>query len=332
MRTAAVLLLLAGPAAAQQYLATVGPDAAVVRSGPGDKMPDTGSLPAGTTVIVHHADGDWLAIQPPRGALAWVPFGLVANIDPARPFPQNGVVDSDGRPVTLAAGRTGHGQPLSAQRTQVPDGTVLTVVGPKVKAEDGGAYYPIVPPEDDFRYLPRTAVRADPGRSPGRFTVRSPVTPDDRPAAVPASIRGGGGLWEQADDAERAGDAARAERLFLQLAGEATRATDPDLANRCFARVHALRERGRAGKPAAPPGEGWVGPGTLRPSGLNYTGRPTFALVGPRGEVKCYVLADAGLDLDRQTGNRVELFGRTTHPGDLRGTPLLTASRVQPAR
>ncbi len=341
MRTLVLLLLTASTASADQFLAAVGPAGATLRSGPGDLMPDTGTLPAGTTVIVHHEDGDWLAVQPPRGSLAWVPFGLVPNIDPAKPFPQNGVIDSDGRPVPVAAGRTGFGQPLAAQRTTVPDGTVVTVVGPKVKADEGGAWYPIVPPEDDFRYLPRTSVRFDPTkRAGGQYLVRSPTPPPSSPTGdpgvvVPASISRTAepvsGLWADAERAERAGELARAEALYLRLAGEANKpGGDPDLANRCYARVHALREkqRGTSGRAAAP-ADDWVGPGSLRPSGLNYGGRPTFALVGPRGEVKAYVVAGGGLELDRQVGERVELFGRTTYPGDLRGTPLLTATRVK---
>lgn len=337
MRTLVLLLLLVPAARAEQYLATVGPGGATLRSGPGDKMPDTGTLPAGTTVIVHHEEGDYLAVQPPRGSLAWVPFGLVDGIDPNRPFPQNGVVFNDGRPVTLAAGRTAYGLPLSAQRTSVPDGTVITVVGPKVKAEEGGAWYPIVPPEDDFRYLTKSSVRFDAvKRAGGAYLVRSPsAVSDDRGAAVPASIGSRSepptsGLWVEAERAEQAGDLARAEALYLRLAGESNRpGGDPDLANRCFARVHALREKQRTGGRPIATAEGWVGPGQLRPSGLNYGGHTTFALVGSRGEVKAYVVPSPDLSLGRWVGEHLELFGRTTYPGDLRGTPLLTATRVR---
>jgi hypothetical protein len=335
MRTLALLLAVAPAAVAQQTLATVGPDAATLRSGPGDKMPDTGVLPAGTTVIVHHEYGDWVAIQPPRGALAWVLAPLVDGVSPARPWPQNGVVSTlDGHSVKLAAGRTGYGLPLLTQRTSVPDGTVLTVVGPKVKAEDGAAWYPVVPPEDDFRYLPRASVQAATGRRAGGYVVRSPNLPgDDRPTAVPASVGRAAdppasGLWAEAERAERAGEYARAESLYLRLAGEANRAGDLDTPPRCYARVHALREKQRGSRTAAP-AEDWAGPGSLRASGLNYTGRQTYALVGARGEVKCYVLAGPGLELESRVGERVELFGRTTYPGDLRGTPLLTATRVR---
>ncbi len=334
MRTLGVLLLLAGPAIAQQTLATVGPDGATVRSGPGDKMPDTGTLPAGTTVIVHHEDGEWVAVQPPRGALAWVLAPLVDGVSPARPWPQNGVVATlHGEAAKLAAGRTGYGLPLAAQRTSVPDGTVLTVVGPKVKGEDGAAWYPVVPPEDDFRYLLRASVRVEGGRRTGGYVVRSPTLPgDERPAAVPASVGRGAeptsGLWAEAERAERAGENQKAESLYLRLAGEMNRAGgDPDVANRCYARVHALREKQRVSR--STPADDWTGAGSLRVSGLNYTGRPTYALVGPRGEVKCYVLAGPGLELDTRVGEKVELFGRTSYPGDLRGTALVTATRVR---
>ena len=337
MRTLAALLLLAGPAVAQQTLATVGPDGATLRSGPGDKMPDTGTLPAGTTVIVHHPeDGDWLAVQPPRGSLAWVLAPLVDGVSPAKPWPQNGVVATlDGHSVKLAAGRTGYGLPLAAQRTSVPDGTVLTVVGPKVKGEDGAAWYPVVPPEDDFRYLPRASVRVDGGRRAGGYVVRSPTLPGgERAAVVPASVGRAAepptsGLWAEAERAERAGENQKAESLYLRLAGEMNRAGgDPDVANRCYARVHALREKQRTTR-STTPADDWTGPGSLRVSGVNFSGRTTYALVGPGGMVKCYVLAGPGLELDGRVGEKVELFGRTSYPGDLRGTALLTATRVR---
>src|SRR5688572_4529476 len=84
-------LACAAPAAAQapQFLATVTATEVAVRSGPGDGMPETGTLPAGTTVIVHHEEPNgWLAIQPPRGSVSWVPFPCVRGVKPDAPFPQ----------------------------------------------------------------------------------------------------------------------------------------------------------------------------------------------------------------------------------------------------
>ena len=70
----------------------------------------------------------------------------------------------------------------------------------------------------------------------------------------------------------------------------------------------------------------------LRQAGFRLDGRPTFALVGSRGETKCYAVAGAGVDLARFVGDEVEVYGAVTHPGDLRGAGVLTATRVQAAR
>jgi uncharacterized protein YraI len=72
---AVLVLALTAPAAAQPtaHLAEVTADSVAVRSGPGDRMPETGTLFRGARVVVDHEEGDdWVAVQPPRGQVSWI--------------------------------------------------------------------------------------------------------------------------------------------------------------------------------------------------------------------------------------------------------------------
>ena len=275
------LALLPAAAAARNgpRYATVADPEVTLRAGPSDKLPEAGTLPAGARVVVDHEDQNgWLAVVAPPGAVSWVPMTLI-DFDPARGLPQQVMAHAD---ALLAAGRLGLAQPLVEYRkVTVPDGTLLKVIGPGVKF-DGKMWFPVEPPFEDYRYLPKTAVRFD-GPANTSFTVRdtappgltpiearapaagdalphpganAPGSPDRRAATNPTFAR--------AEEAERAGRYADAEELFLQAARDTP---DSDLANRCFARVHTLREK-KTGTLASggrePPGATPV-PGGSRP-------------------------------------------------------------------
>ena len=112
----------------------------------------------------------------------------------------------------------GVAQPSAIQKAEVPAATILTVIGPGVNFAEG-TWYPVVPPAEDYRYIPKSAVRFDRPAN-NSFTVRdtSPV-PAVSPAggtAPAASIPGSGNrqattmgsgtvnhpLWVQAEAAE----------------------------------------------------------------------------------------------------------------------------------
>jgi hypothetical protein len=267
----------------------------------------------------------------------------------------NAIVTSEGE-VEVAVGRPGFDQPLDVRMTRIPDQTIVLVIGKKVE-HAGSHWFPIEPPDGDFRYLPRSAVRILKAQPAPIVRANPKAVPHETKAAfepVAASIRGGAGgavrpaswpnhpLWLQAEQAAGQGDYARAETLYLRLAAEMNQpGGDAELANLCYARVHAVREKQR-GTPRAEPGRRdlpqpsgqWVGPGVLRPTGLPATnGRAVFALDGPRGgQPRCYAVAGSGVDLERFKGYEVQLYGEMTYPSDLRGVGLLTVTRVQAAR
>ena len=163
-RTVAAVLALAAaaPALAQSgpYLAVVSDPEVRLRAGPSDQFPETGLLPRGARVVVDHEEPNgWLAVEAPQGQVSWVPTQFIEGYDPARPTPQRVVVSSEGA-VTLATGVAGVQQPLDIRRVPVPNGTILTVTGPKATF-DGKSWYPVAPPAGDFRYLPKSAVQFD---------------------------------------------------------------------------------------------------------------------------------------------------------------------------
>lgn len=357
--TLAGLVFIAAGASAQtgKQPARVTAAGAVARSGPGDKMPDTGAVPAGTPVVVSQVENDWVAIEPPAGQVSWMRYIHLA--DPDASGPKTGVWDAvvaaDG-PVEVAVGRAGQSRPLDVRKVSVPDGTIVRVIGPLV--EHGGAkWLPVVPPAGDLRYLPRSSVEFTAARPP-TFAVNSPPntgppvaapTPPPEPTlAVPASVSRPAPpepvtahpLWQRAERADAAGSYAVAENSYLELAKEMNQANRPADADLCYARVTAVRERQRAARPPASPAPAtppasagqWYGPGQLRLSAVKIDGRPAYALLRPDGKTACYVQAARDVDLDRFRGTSVDLYGSITYPGDLNGLALLTTSRVQAAR
>ncbi len=377
MRLAIVGLALAAPPAAlaqtAPYAAAVSDAEAKLRAGPSDSFPETAALPRGATLVVDHEEPNgWLAVQDPPGAghsLSWVRTTYI-DFDKTKPPPQR-VVVSDG--TTLAVGRMGLAEPLKVQRTPVPGGTVLRVIGPEVEFE-GKLWRPVEPPAGDFRYVPKAAVTAVRAEN-SSFTVRDTIPP---PADLPAS----GGrqppdglphqgadaprspartpepakpavdhpLWARADAAERDGRLDDAEKLLFQLA-KAMNETggNHDVANRCYTRIHTLREKKRAAAPPPPPPPAAArppaadagslpkeerpqrsGPGRLVRSALALDGRKTYALEPNPGVAVVYVVAGPGVDLERWVNRRVEVTGAVQKHRDVQ-KPYVVATGVEAA-
>lgn len=361
------LILAALPAAAaaqnNRYLGTITDPEVLVRSGPSDKYPETGTLKQGAPVIVDHEEYGWLAIEAPKGSVSWVPIAFV-EFDASRPTPQNAVVSED---VTLASGRVGLAQPLAeVRKTKVPAGSIVKVIGQKTTF-DNKQWYPVEPVYGDFRYVPKSAVKAGEPASTAFVVKDTPppgVTPIGATTPKPNSTEGGplgsGGakpgvnnpLWAQAEAAERDGRNEEAEKLYFQLARQMNEpGGDHDIANLCYTRIHALREKkrssvippmnipGPSGSPRTesprnerpallPPTKNeptgtttgnekgsWTGVGRLVLSALVLDGRTTYALETAPGVTQLYVVAGPGVDLKQYKNRKVNVFGTTqTHP------------------
>ena len=252
-----VLAVLPAIASAQNspYLGTIVDPEVLVRAGPSDKFPETGTLKRGVEVVVDREDFGWLAIKAPKGSVSWVPIAFV-DFDPALPTPQNVMVTED---VTLASGRVGLAQPLAEiRKTKVPAGSTLLVIGQRVTF-DNKQWYPVEPIHGDVRYVPKSAVKAGEPVSTA-FVVRDMAPPGLTPIAAtaphgeipPANIGAKPGvnhpLWTQAEAAERDGRSEDAEKFYFQLARLMNEpGGDHDVANLCYTRIHSIREKKRIG-------------------------------------------------------------------------------------
>lgn len=262
------LALGCGPAFAQTFpaLAKVKVNAASVRGTAGEHSPETGKLDLGTLVTVVSAEGnDWLAIQPPAGSISWVSWALVepqakADADGKLPPRFNAVVTPDDG-AAIRAGAVGENKPLAVQKTKLPKGTVVQVIGAKVKVKADGddletSWYPIIAPKDDLRFVRRDAVEwtgsapapgfvvkaggttskplpgtpADTGTTTGKGDFTLSVPNGDRPqyavtpgASKPADWPNNYPLWKEAEKARGSGDSKLARELYTKLAQEVSR-------------------------------------------------------------------------------------------------------------
>lgn len=364
-----ILTLLAGLAAGQSgpTLGTIVMEEVIVRGSPRTDGPDCGTLRRGSTVVVHREieGSGWLAIQPPPGSISWINHLFVELEEPeGTTFPQNAIVTADG-PVKLAAGRPGVREPLEVRHATVPKGTILLVIGEKVQTASDDIrtkWYPIVPPADDFRYLPKEAVQLD-GPAGAGFVVKSPNSSPTVPSASrssPTMMTGKPAgwpshtLWVQAEAAEQAGELDKAERLYFDLARQMNApGGDADLANLCYTRIHAIRERRRQGENTRRTEPAWRGEATRRVdspsaetprgqwSGIGYlrkvtaftiNGQTVYALEDSRYRVQLYAIAAAGVELDRYIRKQVDLYGLVQYPEQLKGIGVMTVTRVDPVK
>ncbi len=379
------------------YRAVVTDAEVKLRAGPSDAFPDTGTLPRGAFVIVEKEEGNgWLAVTAPSGSVSWIAATFVEDPTPDRATPKNVFVHAEDE-VTLATGKAGESQPLDIRRVKVPNGTQLMMIGPKVEFA-GRKWYPVSPPHGDVRYLPKTAVQYEkPAANNFAVRVNENITPlpaaagpvlSATPVGGPlATVPGPGStptpaggvvaskpavnhpLWTKAETAEREGRYADADKAYFELAALMNGAGgDHDIANLCFSRIHAIREKQRnagnttsgtssvlqppapkddrgvrPGAPQALPpaastntnattGDGpkWTGPGTLRRSVVTPDGKPAYALESSPGVVKAYVSAGPGVELDKLIGKRVDVYGTPRTISGL-SKPYVLATTVEQA-
>jgi hypothetical protein len=264
------------------YFATVVDPDVKLRAGPSDKYPETATLPKGARLmVVEEVSNGWLAVMDAPGklySLSWVLARFVNEYDNNKPLPQPVTTEAE---TTLAVGQIGLAQPSHIRLAKLPAGTGLVVIGTKVQFE-GQWWYPVQPPEGDYRYVPKQALKAD-APVHTTFTVRDTVSPAGGLPAVPTGslpVVGPSGtssslppdgpgvpkvslppegsppapskpvvqhpLWAQAEAAERDGRLDDAEKLYFQLARLMNEpGGDHDIANMCYSRIHTLREKKR---------------------------------------------------------------------------------------
>jgi hypothetical protein len=240
-----------------------------VRSLPSPTAYVTGKLHQGDRVkVVAEKDGGWLAVEPPPGSFSWINNRLIDR-DPQHP--QYGMVLAPDTPVLIGSSVTN--QEPNVQQVKLQRGTAVVILGgDKAYQRDGSGWLPIQPPIQEVRFIPADAVKAVPP-----VQVVSSAPPAAGPAAGAAGIPT---LWAQAEEAEKAGNLAEAERLY-RLQAHQSLDTDHDLAMRCYNRIHFLHEHGTTGAAPASPYYTTSGGGRLVPTPATVPGQAGAAYPAP---------------------------------------------------
>jgi len=238
------LFALAGSAWAEPepYNAVIRVPEVQVRSGPSPQYYATSLLRIGEEVRVIKEEDGWLFIVPPSDSFSWVKDLFIGPID-----------SKTGAATTLETAEVRVGSALHPEKRDVTKvklsrGSLVVVLDEKRSISEDGSWLKIQPPPNEFRYIPADAVK-----TPAPKVEATTQPPSGPPPALGGPVAtqpppGGPGesLWYRAEQAERAGNPAEAERLFLQLAHETP---DHDLQMRCYNRIHFLREGRRTSYP-----------------------------------------------------------------------------------
>jgi len=220
-----------------------------MRAGGSWQFPPTGKLKKGEQVIVHHEDGGWVAILPPAGSVSWVNHRFLGEFDPNNSGKQNALVMADQVEARIGGEKNG---PLAVAQVKLPKGTWVEITGAKVR-EDNTTWYPIVPPEGDYRWLPKEAVGAPSPLTPPPVFVKSDAAFPTNQQKMQGSLTSNGTKpstmvqhpqWDKAEQLERTGDYAGAEKLYMQIYQELrTRNADAESLLVCYNRVIKCQDR-----------------------------------------------------------------------------------------
>jgi hypothetical protein len=214
----------------------------------------TSLLRRGEEVRVMKEEDGWLAIVPPADSFSWVKDLFVSKIDPVA----NTATVRETAEVRV--GSALNPDKRNVTKVKISPGSLIVILDDKPAYGEDGAWIKIQPPTNEYRYIPADAIQPP---APKVQTVSPPPSGPPPALGSPTSTQAppaGDSLWYRAEQAERAGNPAEAERLFLQLAHETP---DHDLQMRCYNRIHFLREGRRTSYPTG------YQPG--RPSDSSYT-------------------------------------------------------------
>jgi hypothetical protein len=240
---ALVLLALQVPAFAQngpdiRYVTAAEAEVRALPSGSAPSYP-TNRLQRGMKVeIVHEEPGGWLKITPPQRSFSYINTRFLEHMVPSQP---NYVVALEGVDVPVYIGSEIVKDKPTIVGVRLKRGAQVTSIG-RAMSEGGETLMPIEPPHGEVRYIRAEAVSRTPptpggvvaagtaGASAGphsSFTPSGPLTPSSAPSANPRLSPEQ--LWQQAMAAQRAGQTAKAIRLFNQVSVEAA-STNPQMA------------------------------------------------------------------------------------------------------
>lgn len=246
----AMILVLASVGRGQQapFDATVAMPEVEVRSGPSPQFYATTKLRQGTSVHVLEEKDGWLAIAPPAGSFSWI---------------NNRLIDRNGRTAVVLTdapvriGSSVSNAPPTVEQVTLARGAQVIIMGEPYSPQEeqpAGKWWPIQPPPQERRYIPKDAVRttaavetvaaaAPTGQPQDKGAWPTPGTPPQSPAS-------GSPLMDQARQAETAGNVPKAIELYTQVYRQSID-SNHGLAMEALNRVHYLQS-GNQG--SVPPG------------------------------------------------------------------------------
>lgn len=366
------VLVLPLPSMAQpgKYAAAVVLPEIQMRAGGSWQFPATGKLKKGEQVIIHHEDGAWVAVLPPPGTVSWVNHRFLGDFDPNLGGRQNATIMADGVEIRIGSEKGG---PLGVTQVKLPRGTLVEVLGSKMR-EENTTWYPIAPPEGEYRWLPKEALGSPSPIAPPPVFVKSDgnggPTTGQLTSLPKTNVVVQHAHWDKAEQAERTGDYATAEKIYTQILYDLRRTNaDSEKQLICYNRITKCQDRLRLdGSSARPPivdgakppaslqpptgtnsgavgtawpnntspsatgNQRWSGPGQLRRAGFSIDNRQAYALENSRGQLLFYVTAGNGVSLDPHVNRQVDLLGTVHVRGDIRGGQYMIVSQVNAAR
>ena len=241
-----VVLACAAQAHAQvgKYTASVVLPEIQLRAGPSWQYPPTMILKKGEQVIIHHEDGTWVAVVPPPGSRSWINHRFLGEFDPNATGKQNATVLADHVEVRLGQDKGG---PVPVTQIKLPRGSIVEILGGKTR-EENTFWYPITPPEGEYRWVPKEAIGSpSPLVPPPAFAQRLRTT-NTNTAMLTTNTKKGATInhpgWVKAEEAERAGDYSGAIRIYTSILNELRQKNpDPEAQLICYKRITKCEDR-----------------------------------------------------------------------------------------
>jgi len=242
---------------------------------------------------------------------------------------------------------------------RLPKGTIVETTGPAVRV-DNASWYPIVPPDGDLRWVPKTALRA------ASLTSLAPPPPYVKSEGSPFTVAGPGGvkpqpapkspelprvltdhkLWAQANQAEKNGDHTAARSLYARIYQDLwDQKAERDAIVICYNRYTRCDEMVKKGDTTSrrePRGETtsrsvsdsgkWSSAGKLQEVKQVYVdGKQVYAFHDDGGNVVYYATASSGQNLRNHIGKRVQLYGTISQRPELY-RPHMDVERIELAK
>lgn len=183
----------------------IDPKGVEVRSGPSEKFMPTNRLRNGDVVTVLRESKDnpgWYAIAPPTQSFSWIDAKYVKQVDARTGYVEG---EANGMVPVLPGSSLVNKEP-DAESAKIASGFQVTLLDRPMEA-NGRKWYPIVPPPNEARFIPKESVQpaqpasvAPPNWSRTNAPSNLPPAPSGNvTVGTPASFSQPANQWNQFD-------------------------------------------------------------------------------------------------------------------------------------